>query len=90
MGRRKFKLSTHWKNEERSKRGKPNYRTKLRIQEPEHGLFHCYTDMLFDGISPLEQSLEEPRTLDISQAECNILQNSVMQSDASVPETRCY
>ena len=49
-------------------------------------MFHCYTDILFDGISPLEQSLEEPRALDISQAECNILQNSVLQSDASVSE----
>ena len=61
MGRRKFKLSTHRKNEERKKQKGRAQLLNQTIQEPEHGLFHCYTDILF-GISPLEQSLEEPRT----------------------------
>lgn len=86
MGKRKFRLSTHRKNEERKKQKGRAQLQDLVMQEPEHGLFHCYTDILFYGISPLEQSLEEPRTLDINQAECNILQNPVIQSDASVPE----
>ena len=41
---------------------------------------------MFDGASPLEQqSVDEARTLYTSQAECNIQQNSVMQSDTSLP-----
>ena len=66
MGRRKLILSsssTQQKNEERKKQKGQAQLPNQTIQEPEHGLFHCYTDILFDGISPLEQSLEEPRTL---------------------------
>ena len=57
MGRRKFKLSTHRKNEERKKQKGRAQLPNQTIQEPEHGLFHCYTDILFDGISPLEHNL---------------------------------
>ena len=91
MSKRKFRQSTHRKNEERKQQKGQVQQQNQAMQEPEHGMFIYryylwFIDTLIYCVSPLDQSLGEARTLDISQAECNILQNSVMQSDTSVPE----
>ena len=40
MGKRKFRLSTHRKNEERKKPKQQPQPENQAIQEPEHGLFY--------------------------------------------------
>ena len=95
MGR-KFRLSTHCKNEEIKKKGKQAQQKRQVIKEPEHGLCFNYNyikthDSESRGqeyVLQVEQSLAigESRTedLDVPQPDCDIPQNSPVQSDFSV------